>query len=161
MTTSPIYSFPVKDLYNKDFDMTSLQGKVVLVVNTASQCGFTPQFADLESLHKQYSDKGLVILGFPCNQFGGQEPGVGEEIKTFCQRNYGVSFPMMQKIDVNGDNEHPLYSYIKKEKPGILGLQRIKWNFEKFLIDREGKVFSRYASTTNPSSMAGDIEKLL
>jgi glutathione peroxidase len=130
-------------------------------VNTASKCGLTPQFQGLEQLHKDYASKGLVILGFPCNQFGGQDPGSGDEIHEFCQRNYGVSFPMMEKIEVNGDNEYPLYSYIKAEKPGPLGLKRIKWNFEKFLVDKNGNVFNRYASTTTPDSLVSDIEKLL
>ena len=162
MTVSKnIYEFPLKTLTGKAFDAETLKGKVVLIVNTASKCGFTPQFEGLEQLHKDYSSKGLIILGFPCNQFGGQDPGSGGEIHEFCQRNYGVSFPMMEKIEVNGDNEYPLYSYIKAEKPGPLGLKRIKWNFEKFLVDKNGNVFNRYASTTTPDSLVSDIEKLL
>lgn len=135
-------------------------GKVVLVVNTASKCGFTPQYEGLQALHEQYADQGLVVLGFPCDQFGNQEPGEEAEIAEFCQRNYGVSFPMFAKIDVNGPDAHPLFAWLKDAKGGLLG-DRIKWNFTKFLIGRDGQVIDRYAPTTKPAELAGDIEKAL
>jgi len=135
-------------------------GKVALVVNTASKCGFTPQFEGLENLHGEYAEKGLVVLGFPCNQFGNQDPGENEEIGAFCQKNYGVSFPMFEKVDVNGDDAHPLYQWLREEKGGILG-DKIKWNFTKFLVGRDGTVLKRYGSTTSPQSIASDIEKAL
>jgi glutathione peroxidase len=135
-------------------------GKVVLVVNTASKCGFTPQFAGLENLYEQYADQGLVVLGFPCNQFGNQDPGDNDEIGAFCQRNYGVSFPMFEKVDVNGDEAHPLYKWLREEKGGLLG-ETIKWNFTKFLLGRDGTVIKRYGSTTKPEKIAADIEKAL
>ncbi|BFZ58094.1 Glutathione peroxidase 2 [Savitreella phatthalungensis] len=144
-----------------EYDMSSLRGQVVLVVNTASQCGFTPQFAGLEAVHQKFKDRGLAVVGFPCNQFGGQDPGSNDDITSFCQLNYGVSFPVMDKIDVNGDDTHPVFRYLKEEKPGLLGLTRIKWNFEKFLCDRNGKVYARYSSLTKPESIEADIEKLL
>jgi glutathione peroxidase len=130
------------------------------VVNTASKCGFTPQFEGLEKLHEQYADAGLVVLGFPCNQFGNQDPGANDEIGAFCQKNYGVSFPMFEKIDVNGDEAHPLYKWLREEQSGLLG-DKIKWNFTKFLIGRDGAVIKRYASTTKPEKIASDIEKAL
>ena len=133
----------------------------MLVVNTASKCGFTPQYEGLEKVYQQYKDKGLVVLGFPCNQFGAQEPGGKEEIQEFCQLNYGVSFPMFDKIDVNGHNTHPLYEYLKKQATGVLGSESIKWNFTKFLVNRDGKVVDRFAPTTKPEDMARDIEALL
>jgi glutathione peroxidase len=133
----------------------------MLIVNTASKCGFTPQFEVLESLYQRYQEHGLVVLGFPCNQFGEQEPGEADEIASFCQKNYGVSFPMFAKIDVNGDDTHPIFAFLKKGAPGILGTEGIKWNFTKFLVDREGNVVDRYASAHKPEDMAGDIEKLL
>ena len=135
-------------------------GEVVLVVNTASQCGFTPQLAGLETLHESFRDRGFSVLGFPCNQFGGQEPGSEEEIGEFCQKNYGVSFPMFSKVDVNGANEHPLFSWLKSERGGLLG-KRIKWNFTKFLIGRDGAVIGRYSPQTDPAAIAEDIEKAL
>lgn len=136
-------------------------GKVVLIVNTASKCGFTPQYAGLEDLYKKFKDQGLVILGFPCNQFGKQEPGGSSDIEGFCQINYGVSFPMFEKIDVNGPQTHPLYDWLKNEKSGFLGSKKIKWNFTKFLLNRDGQVVQRYAPTTKPADMASDIEALL
>ncbi|PVV03651.1 hypothetical protein BB560_001853 [Smittium megazygosporum] len=160
-SASKFYSFIVKDSAGADFNFSSLKGKVVLIVNVASKCGFTPQYKDLESLHQEYKDKGLEILGFPCNQFGSQEPGTEEEIVSFCSTKYNVSFPIMAKSDVNGDKENPVYAFLKSEKHGLLGLKRIKWNFEKFLVDRNGKVVGRYASTTNPSSLKKEIEALL
>lgn len=141
--------------------MADYAGKILLIVNTASHCGFTPQYADLEALYQRYREQGLVVLGFPCNQFGSQEPGDAEEIASFCQKNYGVSFPMFAKIDVNGNDAHPLYQYLKKAAPGLLGSEGIKWNFTKFLVDRQGAVIGRYAPATAPESIAGDIEKLL
>ncbi|MFT3850546.1 MAG: glutathione peroxidase [Propionivibrio sp.] len=136
-------------------------GKVLLIVNTASQCGFTPQFEGLEALYTRYRERGFEILGFPCNQFGAQEPGSADEIGSFCQKNYGVTFPMFAKIDVNGDGAHPLFQHLKKEARGLLGSEGIKWNFTKFLVDRDGSVVKRFASAATPESLAGEIEALL
>ena len=141
-------------------DLSQYEGKVVLIVNTASKCGFTNQYEGLESLYKEYQDQGLVVLGFPCNQFGEQEKGADTEIASFCQKNYGVSFPMFSKIDVNGENTAPLYQELKTQAPGLLGSKKIKWNFTKFLVNKQGKV-ERYASTTKPESLKSDIEKAL
>ncbi len=141
-------------------DLSAYGGQVVLVVNTASQCGFTPQYAGLEELWEQYRDQGLVVLGFPCDQFGGQEPGSEEEIGAFCQKNYGVTFPMFSKVDVNGDDAHPLWTWLRSEKGGLLG-DKIKWNFTKFLVGRDGQVVKRYAPTTEPANLSGDIEAAL
>jgi glutathione peroxidase len=152
--------FSATTLEGREQDLADYQGKVVLVVNTASQCGLTPQFEGLEALYEKYVDQGLVILGFPCNQFAGQEPGTAEEIGEFCQRNYGVSFPMFAKIDVNGEDTHPLYRWLRTEKGGLLG-DAIKWNFTKFLVGRDGTVLSRYAPTTAPEKMVDDIEAAL
>lgn len=142
-------------------DLSEYKGKVVLVVNTASKCGFTYQHEGLEALYEQYKDQGLEILGFPCNQFGEQEKGADTEIASFCQKNYGVSFPMFSKIDVNGDDAAPLYQELKSQAPGILGTKKIKWNFTKFLINKQGEVVDRYAPTTKPQALQDDIEKLL
>jgi glutathione peroxidase len=158
MTT--IADFTATTLAGEDKSLADYAGKVVLVVNTASQCGFTPQYEGLEKLHETYADQGLVVLGFPCNQFGGQEPGDAEEIGAFCEKNYGVSFPMFAKVDVNGDNAHPLYQWLRSEKNGMLG-DKIKWNFTKFLIGRDGRVLKRYGSTTKPEKISGDIEAAL
>ncbi len=141
-------------------DLSAYAGQVVLVVNTASQCGFTPQFAGLEELSQTYRDQGMVVLGFPCDQFGGQEPGSEEEIGAFCQKNYGVTFPMFGKVEVNGDDAHPLWQWLRSEKGGLLG-DRIKWNFTKFLVGRDGRVIKRYAPTTEPATLADDIEAAL
>ena len=141
--------------------MTDFKGQVVLVVNTASKCGLTPQFKGLESLYETYKDRGLMVLGFPCNQFAGQDPASNDEISEFCQLNYGVSFPMFAKIDVNGDSAHPLFKHLKSAAPGLLGSEAIKWNFTKFLVDRNGQVVERYAPTTEPEKIAKDIERLL
>jgi glutathione peroxidase len=156
-----IYDYKVNSLDGKEVPLSDYRGKVVLIVNTASQCGFTPQYAGLETLYKSYQDKGLTILGFPCNQFGHQEPGSSAEIGAFCQKNYGVTFPMFQKIEVNGDNAHPLWTWLKGEKPGLLGTKSIKWNFTKFLVDREGQVVQRFAPNDTPESIKPAIEKLL
>ena len=136
-------------------------GEVLLIVNTASQCGFTPQFAGLEALYQRYKDRGFEILGFPCNQFGAQEPGSADEIGSFCQKNYGVTFPMFAKIDVNGDDAHPLFQHLKKEARGLLGSEGIKWNFTKFLVDRDGSVAKRFAPAATPESLSAEIEALL
>lgn len=158
MTT--IYDFNAKDLNGNEVDFGQFKDKVLLIVNTASKCGFTPQFEGLEELHQSYNDQGLVVIGFPCNQFGSQDPGSNEEIGAFCQKNYGVSFLMMEKIDVNGDNEHPLYTWLKKQEGGFL-TDGIKWNFTKFLVNRQGEVVDRYAPTTKPKALESEIVKLL
>ena len=156
-----IYDFTVKDIHGKSVKLSAYKGRPMLIVNTASECGFTPQYKGLEALYKKLHGKGLEILGFPCNQFGAQEPGSEAEIEQFCEENYGVTFPMFAKIDVNGDDAAPLYKHLKKEKPGLLGSEAIKWNFTKFLVDRDGNVIERYAPNAEPASIAGDIEKLL
>ncbi|KAL7411670.1 glutathione peroxidase [Mrakia frigida] len=145
----------------KVVNFSEFKGKVVLIVNVASKCGFTPQYTGLEALHEKYASKGLVVLGFPCNQFGGQEPGTDDEIVESCQLNHGVTFPLAKKSDVNGPEENEVYHFLKNEKAGILGLTRIKWNFEKFLVDKEGKVVDRFASTTTPEKIDSAIAKLL
>ena len=163
-TAESVFDFGVETLDGRPMRLAEFAGKALLIVNTASQCGFTPQYAGLEKLYQTYKDRGLEVLGFPCNQFGAQEPGSAAEIGAFCEKNYGVRFPMFAKIDVNGENAHPLYKFLKKEKPGLLGPLgggAIKWNFTKFLVDREGNVVARYASTTKPESLAKDIEQLL
>jgi glutathione peroxidase len=142
-------------------DLSAYQGQVVLIVNTASKCGFTPQYEGLESLYQDYKDKGLVILGFPCNQFGKQEQGNDSEIGAFCQKNYGVSFPMFSKIDVNGDEAAPLYQQLKQQAPGVMGTKAIKWNFTKFLVGKDGGVLKRYAPTTKPEDIRADIDAAL
>lgn len=152
------YDFEALSITGKPVSLDQYRGKPMLVVNTASACGFTPQFSGLEELHTTYGPKGLVVIGFPCNQFGSQDKGSNEEIASFCQLNYGVDFPMMAKIDVNGDNAHPLYQWMSKEAPGLLGTKAIKWNFTKFLIGRDGQVVKRYAPTDTPQSIAEDIE---
>lgn len=159
--TSPIYLLSAERLQGGTQSLADYAGKVLLVVNTASECGFTPQYAGLEALQQRYGTQGLVVLGFPCNQFGAQEPGSAAEIAAFCEKNYGVSFPMFARIEVNGEHAHPLYRYLKENARGVLGSEAIKWNFTKFLIDRNGEVINRYAPTTAPDALAGDIEKLL
>ncbi|GGB78419.1 MAG: glutathione peroxidase [Terrabacter sp.] len=159
-TEQTLSDFSATTLEGAPQDLSAYAGKVVLVVNTASECGFTPQFEGLEQLWKQYGDAGLVVLGFPCNQFGGQEPGDAEQIGEFCQRNYGVTFPMFEKVDVNGDDAHPLFEWLRQEKGGLLG-SKIKWNFTKFLVGRDGRVLERYAPTAKPESLTGDIEAAL
>ena len=156
-----IYEIAVKTIDGKEVTLSDYQGKVLLIVNVASKCGFTSQYKGLESLYQKYKAEGLEILGFPCNQFGGQEPGTETEIQSFCSLNYGVTFPMFAKIDVNGTHEHPLYTYLKSKKTGLLGFDAIKWNFSKFLIDRQGEVVERYAPSTSPESISTDIETYL
>ncbi len=156
-----VYDFSARTIDGKTRKLADYRGKVLLVVNTASQCGFTPQYKGLEALYRKYKDKGLVVLGFPSNQFGAQEPGPDSEIAEFCEVNYGVTFPMFSKIDVNGDAAHPLYKYLTSEKKGLLGSEAIKWNFTKFLVDRKGNVVERYAPTTKPEDLAKDVEKAL
>ena len=156
-----IYDFSAPLLNGDELRLVAFRGKVLLIVNTASACGFTPQYAGLEALHRNLREQGLIVLGFPCNQFGSQEPGNAESIAQFCERNYGVSFPIFGKIDVNGDNAHPLYAWLKHEAAGILGTEAIKWNFTKFLVNREGKVIARYAPATKPEDLAEAIEALL
>ncbi|KJV37965.1 glutathione peroxidase [Acinetobacter brisouii] len=156
-----IYQFEAERLDGHIQSMTDYEGKVLLIVNTASKCGFTPQFSGLEKLYQKYRDQGLVVLGFPCNQFGGQDPGSNEEIDNFCKRNYGVSFPMFAKVDVKGPEAHAIFRLLTREAKGILGSQSIKWNFTKFLIGRNGEVINRYAPTTKPESLEQDIERAL
>jgi glutathione peroxidase len=156
-----IYDFKINSLGGKEIDFSDFKNKVILVVNTASKCGFTPQYAGLQELHSKYKDQGLVIIGFPCNQFGGQEPGDAEEIKDSCLVNYGVSFLITEKVDVNGPESTPVFEFLKESLPGMMGMEDIKWNFTKFLIDKSGAPFKRYAPTTEPASMDGDIAELL
>jgi glutathione peroxidase len=156
-----VFDFSADGLDGKPHKLSGYRGKALLVVNTASKCGFTPQYAGLEKLHQDYGPRGFAVLGFPCNQFGAQEPGDAEEIRNFCSLTYDVSFPMFAKVDVNGPNAHPLFAWLKKAMPGLLGTEAIKWNFTKFLIDREGDVVARYAPTDSPESLRGDIEKVL
>lgn len=156
-----VYDFEALQINGKSVPLNQFKGKAMLIVNTASACGFTPQFAGLEELHKTYGKKGLVVLGFPCNQFGAQDSGSNDEIAEFCQLNYGVSFPMMAKIDVNGANAAPLYQWLAVEAPGLLGSKAIKWNFTKFLVGKDGAVIKRYAPQDAPASMAKDIEAAL
>lgn len=155
-----VHDYTVKNADGSPFDLKTLTGPI-LIVNVASKCGFTPQYEGLEKLHKAYKDRGLTVLGFPCNQFGAQEPGDASEIASFCSLNYDVSFPVLAKIDVNGDGADPLYKYLKHVKPGFMGLQSIKWNFTKFLVDRAGNPVARYAPTDKPESLVPAIEKLL
>lgn len=155
-----VYDFKVKDINGKEVSLEDYRGKLMLIVNVASKCGFTPQYEGLESLYQELKDQ-LVVLGFPCNQFGAQEPGNAEEIKNFCSLTYNVTFPLFEKIDVNGTNAAPLYQFLKSEKPGLLGSEAIKWNFTKFLVNKEGKVIKRYAPTDTPESIKKDLSKLL
>ena len=156
-----VTDFSVKAADGSSADLSTYAGKVLLVVNTASKCGFTPQYAGLEALHRKYADRGFEVLGFPCNQFGAQEPGDAAEIANFCSLTYDVTFPVFAKIDVNGDAADPLFQHLKVEAPGLLGSKGIKWNFTKFLVDREGRAVERYAPTTKPEDIEADIEKLL
>ena len=156
-----IYAFKARALNGDEVDFNSFKGKVLLIVNTASKCGFTSQYKGLESLYQQHKNSDFLILGFPCNQFGGQEPGDSEEISEFCQLNFGVSFPMFEKVDVNGDQAHPLFKYLREKAPGILGSQAIKWNFTKFLINREGVPEKRFAPNDSPEKIGGELTSFL
>jgi len=156
-----LYDITADSLSGAPVKLDQYKGQVLLIVNTASKCGFTPQYQGLEAIYQQFKDQGAVVLGFPCNQFGAQEPGQADEIGAFCQKNYGVTFPLFAKIDVNGNNAHPLFTKLKKDAPGILGTEAIKWNFTKFLIRKDGSVYKRYAPATKPEELAADIAKLL
>ncbi|HKQ81885.1 MAG TPA: glutathione peroxidase [Steroidobacteraceae bacterium] len=156
-----VYDFEAKTIDGKQQKLDTFKGKALLVVNVASKCGFTPQYKGLEEIYRKYKSRGFEILGFPCDQFGHQEPGDEAEIKNFCSTRYDVSFPMFAKIEVNGDQAHPLYQYLKHEKPGVLGTEKIKWNFTKFLVDKAGQVTERYAPTDTPATIAKDLEKVL
>jgi len=160
-TAHPIYDAPVERIDGSAADLSEHRGQVLLVVNTASKCGFTPQYTGLEALQERYAGRGFAVLGFPCNQFGHQEPGNNAEIQSFCTMTFGVRFPMFAKVEVNGKDAHPLYRHLKSEARGLLGSQAIKWNFTKFLIDRQGNVVRRYPPTTKPEDLAADIERLL
>ena len=159
MTT--VYDFDAQSINGQPVALKQFEGKVLLIVNTASACGFTPQFGGLEALHQAYGKKGLVVLGFPCNQFGAQDPGSNNEIASFCEMNYGVSFPMMSKVDVNGTSADPLWAWLKSSAPGVLGSETVKWNFTKFLVGRDGKVIRRYAPNEEPDALRRDIEAAL
>ncbi|MEP6798100.1 MAG: glutathione peroxidase [Lapillicoccus sp.] len=158
MTT--LTDFSARSIDGREVDLSSYGGEVVLVVNTASQCGFTPQYEGLQELHDEFREKGFTVLGFPCDQFGGQEPGSDDEIATFCTKNFGVDFPLFSKVEVNGDGAHPLYQWLRSQKGGLLG-SRIKWNFTKFLVGKDGRVIARYSPTTKPEKITGDITKAL
>ena len=161
MAESSIYDFEALSIEGKPAHLGTQRGKVLLIVNTASRCGFTPQFAGLEQLWREYRDRGLVVVGFPSNEFAGQDPGSDAEIASFCQREYGVSFPMMSKVQVNGEQAHPLWKWLRAAAPGVLGTEAIKWNFTKFLVGRDGQVLKRYAPNDTPDSLRADIEKAL
>lgn len=161
MSSPSVYDFEALSITGQPVSLASQRGQVLLIVNTASACGFTPQFAGLEKLWQTYKDRGLAIVGFPSNEFGSQDPGSNDEIASFCQLNYGVSFPMMAKVKVNGADAHPLWQWLKAQAPGLLGTEGIKWNFTKFLVGRDGQVLKRYAPTDTPESIAKDIEKAL
>lgn len=158
MTT--LHDFSARGIDGQDVDLAAYDGQVVLVVNTASQCGFTPQYQGLQELHDRFAGQGFAVLGFPCDQFGGQEPGTDEEISGFCERNFGVTFPLFSKVEVNGPDAHPVFDHLRTEKGGLLG-SKIKWNFTKFLVGKDGRVIDRYAPTTKPEKIASDIEKAL
>jgi len=156
-----VYDFSVKGIDGKEQNLAAYRGQVLLIVNTASRCGFTPQYEGLEALYREYKDRGFAVLAFPCNQFGGQEPGDEAEIAQFCSLNYDVSFPLFAKVEVNGDGAAPLYRFLKGERPGLLGTEGIKWNFTKFLVDRDGRVSERFAPQTKPADLAAAVEMLL
>jgi glutathione peroxidase len=158
---SNVYQFSANSLAGAPVDLATYRGKVLLIVNTASKCGFTPQYQGLEAVYQQFKDKGVEVLGFPCNQFGKQEPGSADEIGAFCEKNYGVTFPLFAKIDVNGDDAHPLFKHLKQQAPGLMGTEAIKWNFTKFLVKKDGTVYKRYAPQTEPKELMQDIQKLL
>jgi glutathione peroxidase len=161
MGTATVYDFTARTIEGGERSLADYRGKVLLVVNVASECGFTPQYEGLEALHERFKDRGFAVLGFPCNQFGAQEPGREAQIKSFCETRYGVTFPMFAKIDVNGQQADPLYYFLKSSEPGLLGTEAIKWNFTKFLVGRDGKTLKRFAPQTRPEAIAGDIEAAL
>jgi glutathione peroxidase len=161
MVSENIYGFIVTDIDGNEVTLSEYEGKVLLIVNVASKCGYTKQYTGLQAIYEKYKEQGFVVLGFPCNQFGGQEPGTEQEIKEFCESNFDVTFPMFSKVDVNGDNTHPLYKYLKSNAKGTMGTQDIKWNFAKFLVDKKGVVQDRIGTQTTPESMTEQIEKLL
>ena len=161
MSSTSVYDFQAVDIKGKERSLADYKGQVLLIVNTASKCGFTPQFEGLQSLHSDLADKGLTVLGFPCNQFLSQDPGDEQETGQFCSMNYGVDFPMFSKIDVNGDNAHPLFNYLKKEARGLMGSEKIKWNFTKFLVGRDGHVIRRFSPRVSPRRLTADIERAL
>lgn len=161
MTSKTIYDFSAKDNKGNDLSLSALKGRVLLIVNTASACGFTPQYAGLQELSKSFKDEGLEVIAFPCNQFGKQEKGNNSEIASFCDLNFNISFPLMEKIEVNGPNSHPLFSFLKQQAPGIFGTKGIKWNFTKFLVNRDGTVIKRYSPKTKPEEIANDIKQML
>ncbi|AEN90178.1 MULTISPECIES: glutathione peroxidase [Priestia] len=156
-----VYEYSAKTIKDEDVSLSNYQGDVLLIVNTASKCGFTPQYKDLQALYEEEKENGLTVLGFPCNQFGGQEPGSSNDIEQFCELNYGVSFPMFAKVDVKGEHAHPLFTYLTEQAPGLLGSKAIKWNFTKFLVNRQGEVVKRYAPQTAPKDIQKDIKELL
>ncbi|MFC3885253.1 glutathione peroxidase [Bacillus songklensis] len=156
-----VYSYSAKTIKGEEVSLEQYKGKVLLIVNTASKCGFTPQYKGLQALYEKYKDQGVVVLGFPCNQFGGQEPGSEQEIESFCELNYGVTFPMFAKVDVNGENAHPLFVYLSEQAPGVFGSKMIKWNFTKFLVNGEGEVIDRFAPKTLPADIEKEIEALI
>lgn len=156
-----VYEYSAKTIKDEDVSLSNYQGDVLLIVNTASKCGFTPQYKDLQALYEEEKENGLTVLGFPCNQFGGQEPGNSNDIEQFCELNYGVSFPMFAKVDVKGEHAHPLFAYLTEQAPGLLGSKAIKWNFTKFLVNRQGEVVKRYAPQTAPKDIQKDIKELL
>ncbi|MEE3895286.1 glutathione peroxidase [Priestia megaterium] len=156
-----VYEYSAKTIEDEDVSLSNYQGDVLLIVNTASKCGFTPQYKDLQALYEEEKENGLTVLGFPCNQFGGQEPGSSNDIEQFCELNYGVSFPMFAKVDVKGEHAHPLFTYLTEQAPGLLGSKGIKWNFTKFLVNRQGEVVKRYAPQTAPKDIQKDIKELL
>ena len=158
---SELYNISVKDIDMNSVDLSSYEGKALLIVNVASKCGFTPQYKDLQNLYEKYQDQGLEVLGFPCNQFGAQEPGTNEEVKSFCDLNYNVSFKMFDKIDVNGSNASPLFKYLKHESPGIMGTEAVKWNFTKFLVNKAGQVVKRFAPKDGESEIESELQKIL
>ena len=161
MTTQSIYDFSAIDNKGNEVSLSQLKGKVLLIVNTSSACGFTPQYKGLQNLYKEYQDEGLEVLAFPCNQFGKQEKGDNAEIASFCDLNFNISFPLMDKIDVNGDNSHPLFNYLKQQAPGIFGSKSIKWNFTKFLVNKDGTLIKRYSPKTKPEQLINDIKSML
>lgn len=156
-----VYQYEAKKINGENISLSEYKGDVLLIVNTASNCGFTPQYKELQELYVQYKEKGFTVLGFPSNQFMNQEPGTESDIQSFCEMNFGVTFPLFSKVDVNGKNAHPLFQYLTEEAPGVLGMKAVKWNFTKFLVNRSGEVVERYAPNTNPKEIAKDIEKLM